>query len=90
MRDRTSRRTLFPQKSGFARGAAFLLRALHPGALPMNKLVLLYTNSRIVSMISLKAKNQPDPQSPVHPHAKTTKRENVAWRFHHSSHLSLI
>lgn len=44
-------------------GAAFLLRALHPGALPMNKLVLLYTNSRIVSMISLKAKNHPDPQS---------------------------
>ena len=83
-------RTLFPQKSGFAMGAAFLLRALHPGALPMNKLVLLYTNSRIVSMISLKAKNHPDPQSPVHPHAKTAKRENVAWRFHHSGHLSLI
>lgn len=59
-----------PRESGFARGAAFLLRALHLGALPMNKLVLLYTNSRIVSMISLKAKNHPDPQSPVHPHAK--------------------
>lgn len=63
MRDRTSRRTLFPQKSGFARGAAFLLRAFHYSSLPMNKLVLLYTNSRIVSMISLKAKNHPDPNS---------------------------
>lgn len=83
-------RTLSHQKSGFAMGAAFLLRALHPGALPMNKLVLLYTNSRIVSMISLKAKVHPDSQSPVHPHAKTAKRENVAWRFHHSGHLSLI
>ena len=90
MRDRTSRRTLFPQKSGFARGAAFLLRAFHYSSLPMNKLVLLYTNSRIVSMISLKAKNHPDTQSPIHPHAKTAKRENVAWRFHHSGHLSLI
>lgn len=90
MRDRTSHRTLFPQKSGFARGAAFLLRAFHYSSLPMNKLVLLYTNSRIVSMISLKAKNHPDPNSPVQPHAKTAKRENVAWRFHHSGHLSLI
>lgn len=71
-------------------GRSIPLRALHPGALPMNKLVLLYTNSRIVSMISLKGKNHPDPQSPVHPHAKTAKRENVAWRFHHSGHLSLI
>lgn len=83
-------RTLLPRESVFAMGAAFLLRALPLGALPMNKLVLLYTNSRIVSMISLKAKNHPDPQSPVHPHAKTAKRENVAWRFHHSGHLSLI
>lgn len=90
MRDRTSRRTLFPQKSGFARSAAFLLSAFHYSSLPMNKLVLLYTNSRIVSMISLKAKNHPDPNSPVQPHAKTAKRENVAWRFHHSGHLSLI
>lgn len=90
MRDRTSRRTLSPQKSGFARGSAFLLRAFHYSSLPMNKLVLLYTNSRIVSMISLKAKDHPDPQSPVHPHAKTAKRENVAWRFHHSDHISLI
>lgn len=83
--------TFFPSpESGFAMGAAFLLRALHPGALPMNKLVLLYTNSRIVSMISLKAKNHPDTKSPIHLHAKTAKRENVAWRFHHSGHLSLI
>ena len=92
MRDRTSRRTLFapPRGSGIAVGTAFLRRTLHTSVLPIEKLVLLYTNIRIVAMISLKAKNHPDPQSPVHPHAKTAKRENVAWRFHHSGHLSLI
>ncbi len=67
-----------PRESGFARGAAFLLRALHLGALPMNKLVLLYTNSRIVSMISLKARRTILIPNPLSTHMQKPPNEKMS------------